>query len=119
MILAEQSVDTSCAVWKPGWSDVWSAPMARFNVFSAIKAGTAHRGGFYKLNSSGVDAKDFGIIWDTGASQTVSFDKADFLTGIEYFERRVVQQALLKGYRYSEKGWCDGRYPLTMAVPTR
>ena len=55
------------------------------NVFVTTANARSDRAGVYNLSSGqrNYNASDFSIIWDTGVSQTVTFSKEDFTTGID------------------------------------
>jgi hypothetical protein len=75
-------------------------------VFVTTANAKQERAGVYNLSSGqrNYNASDFSIIWDTGASQSVTFSKEDFTTGIDYFTRPQNATGIASGLEILGKG---------------
>ena len=78
----------------------------QLNVFVTTGNASSDRAGVYNLSSGqrNYNASDFSIIWDTGASQTVTFSKEDFTTGIDYFTKPQNASGIASGLEILGKG---------------
>jgi hypothetical protein len=76
------------------------------NVFVTTANARMERTGVHNLSSGkrNFSASDFSIIWDTGASQTVTFSKEDFTTGIDYFTKPHNASGIAAGLEILGKG---------------
>jgi hypothetical protein len=79
---------------------------SELNVFVTTANAKTERTGVYNLSSGkrNYNASDFSIIWDTGASQTVTFSKEDFTTGIDYFTNPQSASGIASGLEILGKG---------------
>lgn len=77
-----------------------------FQVFVTTNNAKLERNGVYNMTSGKrrYSAADFGIIWDTGASQTVTFSKEDFTTGIDYYATPQNATGIAAGLEILGKG---------------